>query len=128
MDFGTFVEEYETAMQDATDLSAYITYMQLDYLYSVFGYGLTFYSLLFLLTFDADWFKYTVPISVILDYVEGTLTWIALATFENDASVSGLVYLMPLNSSIKWGLAGLNIVSVPVLAIWRLYEYLVADD
>ena len=67
MDFGTFFEEYETAMQGATDLSAYITYMQLDYLVSVFGYGLTIYSLLFLLTFDADWLWLTNDLTIYFD-------------------------------------------------------------
>ena len=101
--------------------------MYWDYAFAI-AYGIAFYSLLFLLTFDADWPAYTVPIHVIMDYFENTLTWIALTTFENNESVSGVVYLMPVVSTVKWSLAGLNMMMIPVLAIWRLGEWLLADD
>ena len=124
--FGEFVDDFEAAMYNAVDLSAYITLMYWDWAFAIFG-GISKMSLLYLLTSQAKWPWYTVPVHVFLDVLENFIVFIALNQFENDASVNGMVGMLPIVSSIKWASAGLNTGSIPVLAIYRLIMLFVKE-
>lgn len=123
VDVRAFAQEYETAMATASHLSAYATLMYWDSLFAV-AKGAAAYALLSLLVEDAAWPRRTVPVHVALDLCENCLTLLVLHAFARTEAVSVLAYCVPLVSTLKWSLAGLNTGAIPVLAVYRAGEWI----
>ena len=125
----SYATKYENALQNATDISAYLKLMYWDSVFAVTK-GITCYSLLHILTkrYAAEWPAYTVPIHAALNLIENLFTVLALKRFQRGNFFK--LWLVPLSiiTTTKWALAAVNTGSIPlhVLTVYRGMQTLVA--
>ena len=123
----SYATKYENALQNATDISAYLKLMYWDSVFAVTK-GITCYSLLHILTkrYAAEWPAYTVPIHAALNLIENLFTVLALKRFQRGNFFKLWLVPLPIITTTKWALAAVNTGSIPLLTVYRGIQTLVA--
>ena len=102
----------EKALGDAKDLDAYFDLLKWDNLFAV-AYGVTFFILLQALSVR-KWYLYTVPLHVVLDFVENGLAKRIVEKYQETREVEQHV-VFGIVSSVKWSLAYFNMGMIILL-------------
>jgi hypothetical protein len=102
----------EKALGDAKDLDAYFDLLKWDNLFAL-AYGITFFILLQALSVR-KWYLYTVPLHVVLDFVENGLAKRMVEKYQETQTAEQHV-VFGIVSSLKWSLAYFNMGMIILL-------------